>query len=69
MNWICIGLIAGSLVASAHSNQESCEGRMAMLRKIEKADVAVKCIDMSASTTFRSGAITTIPPEQFWSMH
>lgn len=44
MNWICIGLIAGSLITSLHDTEEQCRGREAMLNKIKEA--SVKCVAM-----------------------
>jgi len=43
MNWICIGLLAGSLVTSLHDNKEACEGRAVTLRE---AKAAAKCVEM-----------------------
>lgn len=44
MNWICIGLLAGSLVTSLHDNREACEGRAVTLRE---AKASAKCVEMS----------------------
>ena len=43
MNWICIGLLAGSLVTSLHDNKEACEGRAVTLRE---AKASAKCVEM-----------------------
>lgn len=55
MNWICIGLIAGSLVTSLHDNKEACEGRAVSLREIK---AIVKCVEMpSRYNTSTSGLL------------
>lgn len=46
MNWICIGLIAGSLITSLHDNKEACEGRAVSLRE---AKATAKCVEMPKS--------------------
>ncbi len=43
MNWICIGMIAGSLITSTHDNKEACEGRAVTLRE---AKAVAKCVEM-----------------------
>lgn len=55
MNWICIGMLAGSLVTSLHDNKEACEGRAATLRE---AKVLAKCVDMPNATSYIT-SITT----------
>lgn len=52
MNWICIGLIAGSLITSLHDNKEACEGRAVTLRE---AKASAKCVEMPSQI----GAYTT----------
>ena len=47
MNWICIGMIAGSLITSIHDNREVCEGRAVILRE---AKATAKCIELSTSS-------------------
>lgn len=61
MNWICIGMIAGSLVTSLHDTEEQCEGRKAMLLK-SKAQVSTKCVEMPGrAATFISNGISIVP--------
>ncbi len=43
MNWICIGLLAGSLITSLHDNKEACEGRAVTLRE---AKASAQCVEM-----------------------
>ena len=43
MNWICIGLLAGSLITSQHENREACEGRAVVLRE---AKAMAKCVEV-----------------------
>lgn len=40
MNWIFIGLLAGSLVTSTHETEEACLGRAEVLKK---KDVVGRC--------------------------
>lgn len=47
MNWICIGLLAGSLVTSLHNDREACEGRAVVLRE---AKASAKCVEMPTNT-------------------
>ena len=56
MNWICIGLLAGSLVTSLHDTREACEGRVVMLRE---AKVSAKCVEIPHNVVFWNGTITT----------
>lgn len=44
MNWIFIGLLAGSLVTSAHDTREACEGR-AVIAKENKVERG-KCFEL-----------------------
>lgn len=53
MNWICIGMIAGSLITSLHDTKEACEGRAYSLRE---AKAVAKCVEMPSSTI---GFVTT----------
>lgn len=55
MNWICVGLIAGSLVTSLHDTEEACKGREAML---QKQKVRTTCVPMP-SHSVSSGIITS----------
>jgi hypothetical protein len=41
MNWILIGIVAGSLIVSGHETEEACKGREAML---SKQKIAAKCV-------------------------
>lgn len=54
MNFILIGILAGSLIVSGHETREACEGRAVLLRE-QKA--AVKCLEAPRSTT---GATSTM---------
>lgn len=54
MNWIFIGLLAGSLVTSTHETEEACLGRAEMLRKKE---VVGRC-ERAPATGIISGATT-----------
>lgn len=61
MNWIYIGLLAGSLVTSTHDNKEACEGRAVTLKekgvigKCEAAPQALTSRDSSGTLTCFSG--------------
>ena len=48
MNWILIGILAGSLITSTHDTREQCEGRAVILRE-QKA--VVKCVEAPKSYT------------------
>ena len=48
MNWICIGVLAGSLITSLHDNKEACEGRAVTLRE---AKAVAKCVEMPSSSS------------------
>ena len=43
MDWILIGILAGSIVTSGHPTREACEGRAVILRE-QKA--SVRCVEM-----------------------
>ena len=45
MNWIFIGILAGSLVTSGHDTREACEGRAVIMReqKVERG----KCVELA----------------------
>lgn len=59
MNWIAIGLVAGSLVTSLHDNKEACEGRVATLRD---SKILAKCVEMpKPAQSFSCCALNTIP--------
>lgn len=51
MEYIFIGMVAGSLVISSHTSREACEGRTVLAR--EKG-VSGKCIGMPAGSTVLS---------------
>ena len=44
MNWIFVGLLAGSLVTSQHETREACEGHAVIAReaKVERG----KCVEL-----------------------
>lgn len=46
MNWICIGLLAGSLITSTHDTREACEGRAVILRE---SKAVAKCTEMPSN--------------------
>ena len=48
MDWILIGIVAGSLVTGTFSTEEACLGRAAML---EKQHVRAKCVEAPKSTS------------------
>ncbi len=54
MNWVLIGLLAGSLITSQHQNEEDCLGRKAMLerQKVERAT----CVELKQWGTLSSGS-------------
>lgn len=59
MNWICIGMLAGSLVTSLHDSKERCEGRAVTLRE---AKATAKCVEMPVNsfTSITGGQICSI---------
>lgn len=59
MNWIFIGILAGSLVTSTHNDKEACEGRAVTLK--EKGVVG-KCeaAPSTSLTSFGAGNGTII---------
>lgn len=54
MNWIFIGLLAGSLVTSGHDTREACEGRAVIAK--EKGVERGKCVELSQSYALGSGS-------------
>lgn len=48
MSWLCIGVLAGSLLISQHADKEACEGRAVTLR--EKG-AAAKCVEAPQNVT------------------
>ncbi len=59
MEWVYIGIIAGSLVSSLHPNREACEGRNVVLTEMK---VAGKCIQAPSNYfSSTSGTITLTP--------
>ena len=57
MNWICVGFLAGSIIASGHETKEACEGRAVTLRE---SKAIVKCVEVTNASAFgtASGSIT-----------
>jgi len=49
MDWILIGIVAGSIVVSGHPSREACEGRAVMLREQK---VVAKCVEMPKLSNF-----------------
>jgi len=49
MDWILIGIVAGSIVASGHSSEEACLGRKAML---DKQKIAATCVKAPSNYSF-----------------
>ncbi len=47
MEWVYIGIVAGSLVTSLHPNKEACEGRKAILAEQK---IAGKCVEAPSFT-------------------
>ena len=43
MDWILIGILAGSIVTSGHPTREACEGRAVILRE-QKA--SARCVEV-----------------------
>jgi hypothetical protein len=57
MNWICIGMLAGSLITSTHETREACEGRAVILRE---AKASAKCVELpSRPTALWNGGVFT----------
>lgn len=54
MNWIFLGLLAGSLVTSAHDTREACEGRAVIAR--EKGVERGKCVELSQHGLISGGS-------------
>jgi hypothetical protein len=61
MNWICIGLLAGSLITSLHDTREACEGRAVVLRE---AKALAKCTEMPRSWTGTTSNYIMLPNTQ-----
>lgn len=55
MDWLLIGVVAGSLIISPHTTEEGCEGRKAMVLKTEGAKA--KCNEFSKLIGTDSGYI------------
>ena len=55
MNWILIGLIAGSLIVSQHETEEQCEGRKAMIVKQKGIAKCHTLSDATGSVTWEIG--------------
>ena len=62
MDWIFVAVLAGSIVASGHPNEESCLGRKAVIEKENKlTGVCIKAPSHSSGLTY-SGPILNIEP-------
>jgi hypothetical protein len=61
MEWIYIGLVAGSIVTSIHPSKEACLGRKTML---EEQKISGKCVE--APSLFGASNFTTINPGSFF---
>jgi hypothetical protein len=59
MNWICIGMLAGSLITSTHDTREACEGRAVILRE---AKASAKCVELPKGTSSLISNGSTISP-------
>ena len=42
MDWVLIGVVSGSLIVSAHTSREACEGRAVILRE---SKITSKCVE------------------------
>lgn len=69
MNWICIGLLAGSLVTSLHENEEACRGRQAMQSKAGATSDCYKMPSKGLFGTSYSGNILTLPNSSCNAVH
>ena len=45
MEWVMIGIVAGSLVTSLHPTKEACLGRVEILKEQK---ISAKCVEMPA---------------------
>lgn len=46
MNWIMIALLSGNLIASQHSTEEACRGRLAMVIRNHKGIAYGDCTEL-----------------------
>jgi hypothetical protein len=60
MNWIFIGMIAGSLVISTHDTKEACLGRQAVLKEQKVDGQCVQNGSRTVGTTLNSITLCTI---------
>jgi hypothetical protein len=64
MEWIYVGIVAGSLVASLHPSKEACLGRKTML---EEQKIPGKCVEapslFGTSGFILNGGNLTIDPK------
>jgi|HubBroStandDraft_4_1064222.scaffolds.fasta_scaffold577148_2 hypothetical protein len=56
MDWILIGVVAGSLIVSGHASEEACLGRKAVL---DKQKIAATCV--KAPSNFTTSTVTLCP--------
>ena len=50
MDWLLIGVVAGSLIVSPHKTEEECEGRKAMVLKSDGAKAKCHAFDKLTGT-------------------
>lgn len=55
MEYVLIGVVAGSLVVSEHKDREACVGRQAMLKE---QNISATCVPRPSNT---SGLVTIAP--------
>ena len=59
MDWILIGIVAGSLVTSSFATKEACLGRVATLSELK---IPTKCVEAPGRSAWTSGSIITLDP-------
>ena len=58
MEWLLIGVVAGSFVVSGHTTEEQCLGRKAIL---DKQKIIASCVKAPSNLTTYNGTVTLCP--------
>jgi len=66
MDWIFLGIIAGSIITSAHPSEEACLGRKAVMEKQHIAGICVKAPSNSVGLTSSSSNVIQLLPNTYF---
>ena len=66
MDWIFLGIIAGSIITSALPSEEACLGRKAVMEKLHIAGICVKVPSNSMGLTSSGSNVIQLLPNTYF---